>query len=267
MNSKPQTTSESEPIEPGRNRRKLIMTLSLVAAALIAMVLIYIAVSDDADNNVGELFTVKKEPLIITISESGTIKPINQIVLTNELEGMTRILYLIPESTQVKKGDLLVELETSELETQKINQEIQVKNADAALVQAEANLSITTNQADSDVAQAELNKEFAEMDLEKYMKGEYPQELEQTKANITIAEEELKRAKDRLEGSKKLAEKKFISQTDLEADELAAKQKEINLKLAEGKLKLLEEYTHPRRVKELKSNIEQTTKALERTDQ
>ncbi len=261
MNSNPEKMSE-----PGglpKKRRKLLMPL-LAAAAVIIVVVVYFAVSGDSDSKIGELFTVKKSPLVITISESGTIGPTNEIILLNELEGMSRILYLIPESTQVKKGDLLVELDTSDLETQKVNQEIQVKNAEASFIQARENLAVVQSQAESDVAQARLNQEFAELDYKKYVEGEHPQEVEQAKANITIAEEELKRAQDRLEGSRRLAEKNFISRSDLQADELAAKQKEINVTLARSNLQLLETYTHPRKLKELESNIEQAIKALER---
>lgn len=266
MNSNPQSTSKPAGLgQAAKSRRKLIVILSLATVLVVASV-IYFAVSGDTDDMLGELFVVQKSPLTISISEAGTIKPINQIILANELEGMTRIIFLIPESTQVKKGDLLVELETSELETQKINQEIQVKNAEASQVQASENLAVTKSQAESDIAKAKLDREFASMDHKKFVEGEQPQEIEQAKANITMAEEEFKRAQDRLAGSRKLAKKKFISQSDLKADELSEKQKAINLSLAKGKLEVLEKYTHPRKLRELESNLEQTLKAIERTE-
>ena len=88
--------------------------------------------------------------------ESGTIRAREQIVIKSEVEGRTTILELVPEGTEVKKGDLLVRLDASSLEDQSIDQEIRVQNADAAFVRAREDLDVIRNQARSDVEKAEL---------------------------------------------------------------------------------------------------------------
>jgi HlyD family secretion protein len=70
---------------------------------------------------------VKQGPLRISVTESGTIKAREQVILKSEVEGRTSILSLIPEGTQVKQGDLLVDLDSSQLLDSKIDQEIIVQ--------------------------------------------------------------------------------------------------------------------------------------------
>jgi HlyD family secretion protein len=211
------------------------------------------------------VYVVTSGPLIIDVVESGTIKAREQLVIKNEVEGKTSILYLIPEGTQVKKGDLLVELDASALMDAKIDQEIKVQNAEAAFVNATETLAVVENQARSDLDLAELTLEFARQDLKKYTDGEYPNALQKARAEITLAQEELARARERLEWSKTLYEEKFISQTELAADELAEKKKDLDLALAKNNLDLLVNYTNQRDLAQRKSDVSQAEMALERT--
>ncbi len=211
------------------------------------------------------VYVVKAGPLVIDVVESGTIKARDQLIIKNEVEGKTSILYLIPEGTQVKKGDLLVELDASALMDARIDQEIKVQNARAAFVNATENLAVVENQAKSDLELAELTLEFARQDLKKYTDGEYPNALQKARAEITLAEEELARARERLEWSRTLYAEKFISQTELAADELAEKKKALDLSLAKNNLDLLVNYTNQRDLAQRRSDVSQAEMALERT--
>ncbi len=210
-------------------------------------------------------FTVKPGPLTINIVESGTINAREQIIIKNEVEGKTSIIYLIPEGDQVKKGDLLVELDASVLMDTKIDQEIKVQNAEAAYVNAIENLAVAENQATSDIDLALLTLEFANQDLKKYIKGEYPNDLQKAEAEITLAEEELTRARDTLKWSQTLNDEKYISQTELAADQLSEKKKALDLELAKNNRDLLVNYTYKRNLAQRKSDVRQAQMALERT--
>jgi len=208
---------------------------------------------------------VRRGPLVISIAESGTIKNREQVVIKSEVEGRTAILTLVEEGTWVKPGDLLVELDASQLMDQKAAQQITVINAEAAHVRARENLEVTRSQADSDTARADQDLRFAKLDFEKYEQGEYPQLVQQAEADITIAREEVERAKEKLEWSKRLNEQRYLSRVELQADQLALQKAELDLELAEGRKKLLEGYTHRRNLEALQTDIELAESALERT--
>lgn len=218
----------------------------------------------DSDNG-GSSFKVKKGPLRISVTESGTIQAKEKITVKNEVEGNTSIIYIVDEGTKVKKGDLLVELDSSNLVDQKIDQEIMVQNADASFVSARENLAVTKNQAKSDVDKAQLAYDFAKQDLDKYLNGEYPNQLRQAEAKITLADEEYTRAQDKLEWSTRLYDEQYLSKSELQADQLAEKQKKLNLELAREELELLKNYTFKRQKTQLESDVEQARMALERT--
>lgn len=261
------------------NLKKLISTGSLqrlikdrprqiLAGLLFILIILLIAsailIRDNQNSGGVPFFAVKRGPLTISVTESGTINNREKVVLKSEVEGKTAILYLVAEGTHVKKGDLLIQLDVSRLEEKKTQQQITTFNAEAAYIRARENLAVSLSQAESDIAKAKLDYEFSQVDLKKYLKGEYPQELRQANAEITIAEEELQREEEKLEWSQRLHREGHITRIELQADELAAKRRKLNLKLAKSKLKLLNEFAHGRKLKELKSNLEQAEKALDR---
>lgn len=233
-----------------------------VAVLLIAGLIPWIFGGEES--SAGPTFTVRRGPLVINVMESGTIQSRERVLVKSEVEGRTTILWLIPEGTHVTKGDVLVELDASALEDSKLDQQIRVHNADAAYIRSRETLEITRNQAEADVAQAELEYRFAQLNLTKYLEGEYPQELQRAEADITLANEELQRATDKLNWSERLADEGYITRMEMQADELAAKRAQIDLELAQGKLELLQEYTHRQKQEELESDVEQKRMALER---
>jgi HlyD family secretion protein len=246
---------------------RLTKTIIIIIALLLSSVAIIKWYKGGSRTEASNLLTFKARQgdLIISITESGTIQAQDKIVIKNEIEGSTTILWIIDEGSMVKKGDLLVEMDASELEDKRFLQQIKVQNAEATFRRAKEDLDITKNQADSDIEKAETTLSFAEQDLEKYTKGEYPQQLQEAEVRITLAREEQHRADEKLKWSNVLFKQKLISQTELQADELAAKKTALDLKLAEGKKELLEKYTNKREMASLESDIKQAKMALERT--
>ncbi len=213
---------------------------------------------------VGLTVPVHRGPLTINLTETGTLRNRERLIVRSEVNGFRTILQLVDEGTLVKAGDLLVELDASELEEQQVELEARLQNSEAAVVQSRENLEVARNQATADVAQAEIDLKFARMALHQYVEGEYPQQLQQAEAAITIAGEELQRARDGLEWSRRLETDGYITRSELDADELALKRRELDMELAIGKRDLLTEHTHVQTLERLNSNILQAEMALER---
>jgi HlyD family secretion protein len=209
--------------------------------------------------------SVQEGPLVINILEAGSIKPREQIIIKSEVEGANAILYIVPEGPRVQKGQLLVELDVSSLADRRVEQDIAVQNTESSFINAKENLEVVKNQALSDVELAELKFSFAEEDLVKYRDGEFPNQLNDSLASVTLAEEELERAKDKYEWSKKLFDENYLSETELKSDELSWKRAELSVKTAQGNLDLLKRYTNKRQIAQLESDVKQSRMALERT--
>jgi HlyD family secretion protein len=219
---------------------------------------------DPAEATQPVLGTVVRGPLQITVTEGGSLASATPVKIVNEMEGRATILFLVKEGTLVNKGDVVVKLDSAEVRDRINDFEVRVEQEDAAYKQAQEKHAIQLNQNDSDVTMAGLEADFARTDYDKYVNGDYPQRKKRLEADLTIAEEELKRALDRVTWSRRLEEKKFITRTELEADELAAKKSAINVDLAGNALKVLAEYEYPKEATKLKAERDEKGKELER---
>src|SRR6185436_15616696 len=108
--------------------------------------------------------TVKRGDMLISIVEGGALKAVNESIIRSEFEGISRIISIVPEGTYVTKGDLLVELDSSELKDRVNAQEVSYQNSEFAFVQAKENLSIQKSLIESQIKDAELRAEFAKSD-------------------------------------------------------------------------------------------------------
>jgi len=239
-----------------------------IAGAAILLVAIMSVVANNgstgAEENDDELFTVKSGPLTISISESGILKNKDEIILKNETERSLKIVSLVEEGTVLKEGDLIIELDSDALETNRDLLELNQKSRESDLVAAQKRREIVINQKQADIEQAEVTLRFAKLNLKKFIEGEHPKNLEAADARITMAEANLERAERDYNWSIKLHDKGFITARELKADELTAKQNRINLKISKTDLDLLVEYNDPQTIESMKSDVKQAEMALER---
>jgi len=241
---------------------------AIVAVATIVVIFIWLKVVRGGEDPTSSFatFVAKRGPLTISVLESGTISPQEQITLRNEVEGRTSIVSLVPDGSIVKKGDLLVELDASTLKDAIIDQDIQVQRADAAYIGAKESLAVTENQAKSDIDVARLTLKFARQDLQQYVDGIYPKDANELRARIRLAEEDLKRAEDVNDWSKRLYEEKYLSETEYLADKLAVQRRKLERDVANSDLDLLQNFTYHRQIEQLTSDVNQAEMALERTE-
>jgi len=248
----------------GLRRWGIALTVPAVVLVTVGVIVLAPARRGTVSADDQLIFKAKRGPLTISVTESGTIMAREQEILKSEVEGQTTIIYLIPEGKLVKAGELLVELDASELQDDRVEQQIQVQNADAAFIRAREDLAVAESQAASDKLKAELDFQFAKEDVKQYLDGEYPKLLMEADSNITLAKEELERATDKLKWSETLFKEKYISQTELESDRLTKNRAQLSWELAVASRDLLKDFTYHRTLAQLESDVKQTEMALDR---
>ncbi|MDO4584484.1 MAG: efflux RND transporter periplasmic adaptor subunit [Planctomycetia bacterium] len=140
--------------------------------------------------------------------------------------GGTMLLSVVEEGTTVKAGDLLAVLDSSTLIDNKVTQEISCSKSLA------------------EYATAENTLQTAIIAKKEYEEGKYLLSLQQLESAKIAAEEEQSRLAEYLEHSKKLYQKGFITKLQLDADEFALEQAQLDLDAAQLEIKVLKDYTH-----------------------
>ena len=210
-------------------------------------------------------FAVKEGPLTISVTSGGSIQSRDKVVITSELEGNNTVIWVIDEGTNVQSGDLLLEFDASDLIDKRKEQEIVVANADSSLIIAQEKLGITEGDCEAALLDREVELMLAKMSLEKYQEGDYPQQLGESEADIALADEEVQRAVEKLDWSKRLARENFLTRMELQADELALKRKKIDFEMAKTKMNVLTNYTVLQQRSTLDSALRRADRAMART--
>jgi HlyD family secretion protein len=183
-------------------------------------------------------FQVKPANLPVTVTERGLLESSENKDVFCEVEGGTTIIMIVPEGKRVAKGDLVCELDSSALRDQLINQEI------------------TTKGAEANYENAKLTRQVAEIAVTEYLEGIYKQDLQTVLGEIALAESEKSRAVDRLDWSKRMKDKGYVSEAQFIADRVSLQQKTFALEQAQTKKDVLQKYTKNKTEKELMSEVE-----------
>ncbi|MBC8329490.1 MAG: HlyD family efflux transporter periplasmic adaptor subunit [Planctomycetes bacterium] len=207
---------------------------------------------------------VRRGPLTISVIQRGNLEAKNSVKLRCDVEGRTTILFLEPEGSFVQEGQVVAELDASNLVDRLVTQDIAVQNADAAFIKAKQDRTIQVSQNDSDIKRAEQNLEFARMDRGKYLDGDWPQQQKKAEEDIILAEEELAQAAETFEWSQKLYDKGFYTRTQLDRDDLSMRRNGINVDRAKRAKELLEQFDNKKRLLELDGAVEEAVRELER---
>ncbi|HSO18019.1 MAG TPA: efflux RND transporter periplasmic adaptor subunit, partial [Desulfosarcina sp.] len=254
-----------EPIAGFARRHPYLLAAGVLAVVLVAFLVIRSATKPATAGT--EYFTVRKGDFTVTVVEGGTLQAVNEVSIRNEVEGTARIIYIVPEGTIVKKGDLLVELDSMQAQDQYNQQMINFEKARFALIQAEKQLDIQRSQVDSEVRAAELKLLFAEMDLDKYLEGESKVELLTASNNITKTAEQLTIDRETLRWSEQLVDKGYETKNVLDRDRLTVTNQELNLQIQQMQLWMIHNYDFPKQKATFESAVEEAGKDLERVKQ
>ncbi len=208
--------------------------------------------------------TVKRGDVEITVVERGNLSAKNAASIRSEIEGRATILSMVQEGTFVEAGDIVCELDTTDEVNRVVEQEISVQTAEAAFTKARENLEIQKLNNESEIAQAVTQVTLTEIDLTKFREAEKKQQQEKADESIKVAEGELEQAREQYRWSKELADKGFLTATELESDKLSFERSEISLDQATRAKVLLVQYEHPKQEVQLEEDLKEARREVER---
>jgi RND family efflux transporter MFP subunit len=181
---------------------------------------------------------VTKGKLPLSVTGRGDLESAKNVEVVNGVEGQTTIIFLAPEGSNVKKGELICELDGLTLRNNLTDQEI------------------ATRQADSNLQNAVKTREVAQIALNEYLEGTFPHELRLAEHELQLAKANLAQAEDRFEWSSGMLLQNLVSPSQVLADQNSKLNCEISFSKSKTKIEVLKNYTRKKMLTELEANVE-----------
>jgi HlyD family secretion protein len=213
------------------------------AVAVAAITLFVYWVRAGADDAL--VATVTRGELTARLTSSGTLKPMQSITYRSPVPGRDiEIRDLAPEGSRVAAGDLLVRLDTTDLEVE------------LARVRQESRQL----QMDLQVAEGELDEAGAE--VKAVTEGEGALTVEEAKSTLLRAQKKTERLRQEYEHLKPLLDKGFITRDELARTEDQLEEAEEELILARRRTDVVVQLSHPREQKRAALSLAQKSAQL-----
>lgn len=257
------------PISRSATRRRLIgwwMVIPVAVVLLVGLVALFhhSIFGQSSPAAAGEFYSVMPSSLEIKIVKDGELQAVNFTDIKSDVEGTTSVIQLVKEGTSVKKGDILVVLDSTQLQQRKDDTDQQLVKAQSALKIAQEMKEIQESQNATNCEAVEVQLQLAQLDLQQYVEGTYPQELQNAQTAHKMAQTNLENKQEDLEQTQSLFAKGFVTAADVKKGELEVTTAKNELQKSETALNVLQKYTNAMNMARLKSAVAQAEQRLAR---
>ncbi len=189
--------------------------------------------------------TVTRGELTASLTSSGTLKPIQSITYRSPIPGRDiEIRELAPEGSKVDEGDLLVRLDTTDLEVELARNRQERRQA----------------QMDLQVAEGEWEEASAE--VRAVTEGEGALTVEEARTTLLRAGKKAERLREEYASLRPLLDKGFITRDELARTSDQLEQAEDELGLARKRTDIVVQLSHPREQKRAALQLAQKASQL-----
>lgn len=209
--------------------------------------------------------TVVRGELAVVVTERGDLESSQSVSVRCEVEGQQhKIVEIVPEGTQVKKGEVVLKFDVDELERRRAEQEVKFKAAEGKAKATKEKLEQAKYKAEGDIAEAGLNHVLAVLEVKKYLEGEYEAEVFDREGAIALAKRDLKEAEEKLENYRKFVKSGFGTPEQLQFKEADVEKSRFYLERDKKKLDVLKKYVFEQKQTELTAKAKEAERKLSR---
>jgi len=254
------------------NQRRGISTMGMIAgASALALVVIISLIAGGGgggDDVISEtdLHDVVAGGFEITIPASGVLEAKEMVELRSGLDGTATIMDIIPEGTSVEEGQVLVRLDDKDVRDRIESAEEKVVEAENQVETRAAELEIAQKARESSLAKAAVSIDQAKLAKLAWEEGEDVTTRNQLSLAVRTTEKDFKRLEEKYAKSVDLRQRDFISQNDLEQDEINMIRAEAALSKARLEKEVYEKYTYQKDKQRKESDLKQSEEERERID-
>jgi multidrug efflux pump subunit AcrA (membrane-fusion protein) len=215
------------------------------------------------------LYTTRLEPMQLTVVERGTLESADNREVTCRVKAGTKtaalsIKWVIDDGAEVKAGERLVEIDDSALQDQLKAEKILLDQARSAWISSEEQFKITRSLNESTITNAEIAVITADINLRKYIEGDYQQALKQAEGDIKNARADLEIQRERVAWAERAATRDYLSDGQYKAEKSKFDSLQINLDQKLEARRVLNEYTKVLETTTRENTLAEAKRALER---
>jgi HlyD family secretion protein len=181
--------------------------------------------------------TIKRGTLTVSVTEQGTLESSRNTEIKCNVRGFSTVTYVVPAGSVVEKGQELVKLDTKVIEEQHSLTKTNSFIAQATLAQTEANV------------------EKAEIAIEAYEQGRFLSQLQALEKDLAANKRNLRTARKMYLRSQSLFRQGYATALEVEGNAFTVTQAELELKVKETEIKVLEEFTRKMQMETLQGNV------------
>lgn len=202
----------------------------------------------------------------ITVAEQGAFAAKESVSIKVQMEAFHNqltITKVADPGVAVKKGDVVLELDSSELRTVKAQAEVDVQTATNDVVQTTQDLAIQELKNRIEMERAQYDYDAAALKLKKYLELEGPKAVKEAESKIREAQN----AREEMTTNHKflldMKKEDLVSEAEVRRAEIAAKKAESDLEIAQLALELLRKFEQPLETQRLKNLLADAKSFLE----
>ncbi len=211
-----------------------------------------------ANSELSSTYVVQRRTIEDRVVERGTIESQKTVFGKCEIPGRNKITFIVPEGSEVKQGDKVAEFETTEIDKEIKEKEVEVNDAKGKLDEAVQLLSIKEDENATNIAAAKLAYDIAKIELIKYEKGDFESEKADLNRAIKEAEAELEKVRDEKNNIEILVKKGYRTPQQLLEYQLREQNFEFQVERDKQKLKVLVTYDREKKLIEFRGKVEET---------
>lgn len=234
----PDTQQPNSLIKIDSGRRIMWLMVGLGSAAL-SVAIFFLIPNDSAQTGIEKAIThqIKRGNVIVSVIEQGTLESSENTEVKCRVRGQNTIIWVVEGGTKVKKGDVLVRLDTFAIE-----EAIDERTKFAHLTRSSAE-------------RLKGNLESAKLAIDEYLEGRFKTQLMTLEKELSVAKSNLRSADDwfRFSGLKK--EKGFTGGMEMEEREIARLQAKHAVIAKQTEIEVLKNFTKAEQLETLKGNL------------
>lgn len=200
----------------------------------------------------------------LLVEQAGEMQSAQNVVYSSNCEWRANLVWIAPEGQYVRPGDVIAQLDVSQLRIKKEERDVRVLRAKADLHQAEAKYEIQKLLNESNSQAASLQAMVAAMELDGYQDATLPMEKMKLEQSIVSAQENLIYLHKRVEYLTDLVNRGYKDQQTLEAERVKLITAQQQLDVANGKMALLTTHQSHRKEVQLTGAERESRRQLER---